>query len=78
MVRGVLFFVLTLALNLGLASAAAADPSACLNCHVAGEFSDMDATVVREALADAGIPAHGRFAELTEDEVKVLLEALSE
>ena len=77
MLRRALMLMLALVLSLGLGNAVA-DPSACLNCHAAGEFSAMDSKAVAEVLADAGIPAHGAFAELTEDEVKALLEALSE
>lgn len=69
---------LALLFILSLGSTATADPSACLNCHTAQEFSDLDAKAVAEALADAGIPPHGRFAELTEAEVQALLDAMSE
>jgi hypothetical protein len=47
-------------------------------CHEAAEFEGMDAAAVREALADPGIPPHGGFADLTEEEVAVLLEELAE
>jgi hypothetical protein len=57
---------------------ALADPSACRMCHDAEEFEGMDAAAVREALADPGIPPHGRFADLTEEEVAALLEELAE
>ncbi len=61
-----------------LSGQAAADPAACMMCHGANEFEGMEAEAVKDALADPGIPAHGRFQELTLEEVKALLEALAE
>jgi hypothetical protein len=57
---------------------ALADPSACQMCHGAGDFEGMEASEVKDALADPGIPAHGAFADLTLEEVQALLEALAE
>ena len=59
-----------------LSGAASADPSACVMCHSADEFEGMEAETVQEALADPGIPPHGKYADLTIEEVKALLEAL--
>lgn len=75
--RAVLF-VLTAVLSTGPATEVAADPSACLNCHDAEEFSEVDVAMVAEALADPGIPPHGRFAGLTDEEVEALLAVLTE
>jgi hypothetical protein len=47
-------------------------------CHGAGDFEGMEASEVKDALADPGIPAHGAFADLTLEEVEALLEALAE
>ena len=70
--------LLTLAL-LGLLSApVSADPTACMMCHGADEFEGMAPEEVQEALADPGLPPHSRFAQMTIEEVKALLEALAE
>ena len=61
-----------------LAGKAAADPEACMMCHDANEFEGMEPAAVQEALADPGLPPHGKFADLTIEEVKALLEALAE
>lgn len=64
---------------LGLLSGQAlADPSACMMCHGAEEFEGMDPLFVQEALADPGLPPHSKFADLTIEEVKALLEELTE
>ncbi len=55
-----------------------AAPADCGNCHAPAEFEGMDPAEVREALADPGIPPHGKFAGLSEEEVEALLEALAE
>ena len=60
------------------AISANADPSQCGNCHDPSEFEGMAPAEVKEALADPGIPAHGKWAGLSEEEVKALLEALAE
>jgi len=65
-------------LSVLLSGQALADPSACLMCHEGEEFEGMDVAAVQEALADPGIPAHGSFAELTEEAVAALLEELGE
>ncbi len=67
-----------LSVSLLLAGQALADPSACMSCHDADEFDGMSAEAVQEALADPGLPPHGRFAEMTIEEVKALLAALAE
>jgi len=54
---------------------AQAEPGGCEKCHDAEEFDGLDAEAVREALTDTAIPPHRKFAELTEAEVKALLEA---
>jgi hypothetical protein len=70
---------LLLLVSAGMASAAAfADPEACLSCHDANEFEGREPAAVLDDLADPGIPPHGRFAEMTLEEVKALLEALAE
>ena len=61
-----------------LAGQAFADPEACMMCHDPNEFEGMDPAAVQEALADPGLPPHGKFADLTIEEVKALLEALAE
>lgn len=66
------------ALLSGAAAVSLADPSACLGCHSAGEFAGMDLATVQEALSDPGIPPHGPFAELSEEEVRALLESLKQ
>ncbi len=66
------------ALLSGAAAFSVADPSACLGCHSSGEFSEMDLATIQEALSDPGIPPHGPFAELSEEEVQALLESLKE
>jgi hypothetical protein len=49
----------------------------CLACHTAEALEAFDAETIQEALEDPAIPAHGMFAELTEEEVKALLEKLA-
>ena len=61
-----------------LSASALADPSACMMCHGADEFEGMEPEAVKEALADPGLPPHSRFAEMTIEEVKALLEALAQ
>ncbi|TNF83230.1 MAG: hypothetical protein EP301_11445 [Gammaproteobacteria bacterium] len=61
-----------------LPGTAFADASACMMCHGADEFEGMEPEAVQEALADPGIPPHGKFADLTIEEVKALLESLAE
>jgi hypothetical protein len=64
---------------LGLLSASAlADPTACMMCHGADEFEGMEPEAVQEALADPGLPPHSRFAEMTVEEVKALLDELAQ
>ena len=70
--------LLLLLLTAVFADLALADPEACKACHDAGEFAGADAEWVKEALEDAGLPAHGPFADLSIEEVKALLAALSE
>ena len=69
------FVLLTIVLSTGTALA---DPSACLMCHDPEDLSGRDAVAVKEALSDPALPAHGRFADLSIEEVKALLEALAE
>lgn len=70
--------ILAIAFLAGSASVTVADPSACLGCHAADEFSEMDAATIKEVLADPGIPPHGRFVELSEEEIQALLDALQQ
>ena len=63
---------------LSVSAKANADPSQCGNCHDPSEFEGMAPAEVKEALADPGIPAHGKWAGLSEEEVKALLEVLAE
>ena len=60
------------------AISANADPGQCGNCHDPSEFEGMAPAAVEGALADPGIPAHGRWAGMREEEGKALLEALAE
>lgn len=62
----------------GTAAVAVADPSACLGCHSASEFTELDVATTQEALNDPGIPPHGPFADLSEEEVQALLDALEQ
>lgn len=62
----------------GNAAVAVADPSACLGCHSASEFAELDVATTQEALSDPGIPPHGPFADLSEEEVRALLESLKQ
>ena len=57
---------------------AAADPQKSGVTDDPSEFEGMAPAEVKEALADPGIPAHGKWAGLSEEEVKALLEALVE
>ena len=73
-----LTLILTVVAVAAASAAGAADPNDCGNCHDSAEFEEMTAAEVREALADPGIPPHGKFADLSEEAVETLLEALAE
>jgi hypothetical protein len=70
--------LLAFALCVLLSASALADPSACMMCHGADEFEGMEPEEVQDALADPGLPPHSRFADMTVEEVKALLEALAQ
>jgi hypothetical protein len=74
----IMFLKRTILICLMISGQALADPSACQMCHGAGDFEGMDASEVKEALDDPGIPPHGPFADMTLEEVAALLEALAE
>jgi hypothetical protein len=69
---------------LGLSAAAFAaipawaDPNPCGMCHSPAEFEGVALEEIREALADPGIPPHGKFAGMSEEELEALLESLKE
>jgi cytochrome c5 len=70
-----------LLLGIGLIGTLAGFPTLaddrCLACHTADALAEFDAETIQEAIKDSKIPAHGLFADLTEEEVKALLEALA-
>jgi hypothetical protein len=71
--------VLTAVLMAGTATAVSSesDPAEpCLMCHSKGEFENIDAAAIADALGDAGIPAHGSFQDLTEDKLAAIVKAL--
>jgi hypothetical protein len=70
-------FLLMLALLGWFSAPALADPEDCMMCHGADEFEGVAPEAVQEALADPGLPPHSRFADMTIEEVKALLEALA-
>lgn len=72
--------VMSLMLSLAAFAAAPvwADPNPCGMCHGPAEFEGMALEEIREALADPGIPPHGRFAGMSEEELEALLESLKE
>ena len=69
--------LLSLALLGWFSAPAVADPEDCMMCHGADEFEGVNPETVQEALADPGLPPHSRFADMTIEEVKALLEALA-
>ena len=69
-----MFLILTCTL---IAGQAGADPADCMTCHDVDEFDGMQPAQVKEALSDPGIPPHGRFSELTVEQIEVLLEGLA-
>jgi hypothetical protein len=49
----------------------------CLMCHSKAEFENIDAATIADALGDAGIPAHGSFQDLTEEQLAAIVKALT-
>ena len=58
--------------------APALEPGDCTMCHSATELSEATAESILEALRNADVRGHSRFAEVTEEDVKALMESLKE
>lgn len=68
---------LAAALMAGTTTATGSDAEPCLMCHSKGDFENIDADGIAEALADDGIPAHGSFRALTEEQMAAIVAALT-
>lgn len=68
---------LAAALMAATACAMGSDAEPCLMCHSKGDFENVDAEAIAGALADEGIPAHGSFRALTEEQMVAIVEALT-
>lgn len=59
-------------------AALGADESTCLDCHSKNEFDKLSASEISAAVKDAGIPPHKQYANISDEELQLIVKAFAE
>lgn len=58
-------------------AALGADESGCLACHSKNEFDKLSAGEIGAAVKDAGIPPHKKYADISDEELQLIVKAFA-